>query len=822
MSIDYKKTATVKKKIIPKDTPAINFGIPPKSGQECQPPFVWVQSQFTDNEDAYYEYKNSDNQTCFFVRRYEPYTPGNDSPKKKIAPYSYDLISATWKCGWWEKDRPLFHEERLVNSQNTVIILEGEKTTQIAEKLFPKYDAVSWSGGSKAMSLTTYAALKDKKVILFPDNDKPGLEAMHEVAKILLEEGITEDVSLIKLPKELPDGWDVADPLNIAGTTYEGILNNNYEYDPDEYSKVWDKINKREEKKESKTTAADIGQDLTYVQVNDMYHQKGTTIFLNSQQINNMNKHRVKGGTLTDMLLKDPDFAKADTFITSAKYAPGLMKITKPGVVPLINKGTVLNIYIPNYLEPKAGDVQFIIDFYEWLLGRDKWSTIEQWITYNIQQPGIKIKWALVLVSAIEGTGKGMLARIISRILGAENVIENANYKHLINTHSTLLVGTQVLVLNEVSLGDFKSKNEGTNALKNFVADPTYTCNFKGKTMVVLANLTNIILFSNDITVLGVKDGTRRYFFCNINKLEEDIIKKSNSGFFDKAWSFIDSDEGAAALLNHFKNVVKIDDPSIFQKRAPITKDLEELIEQSKHPMQKVLEHDLTRQDLMSRKIFDHTFTGLITFNDLNERLRTTDKDDTEQYKWPTYGDDALVKFLSAVATQWNNGDTTRQISINGIKHRFHLLDDTRCPIPGKSYKDLTPKQIETIQLNFRECSTEIDNEEYNVKDAKEKLPELEKQLKEKIKSWCDPGKYGDKKFQGRNPEELFTELMTKKLKLDDNDHFLIDNIIQKRKYMKDGVRNPEDILEDIRNRFGPNNVMPRKFYKDQTPTLNL
>ena len=822
MSIDYKKTATVKKKIKPKETPAINFGIPPKDGQECQPSFVWAQSQFTDNEDAYYDYKNSDNQTCFFVRRYEPYTPGNDSPKKKIAPYSYDLISATWKCGWWEKGRPLFHEERLKNSQNTVIILEGEKTTQIAKKLFPKYDAVSWSGGSKAMSLTTYAALKDKKVILFPDHDKPGLEAMHEVAKILLEEDITDDVSLVKLPKELPDGWDVADPLNIAGTTYEGILNNHYEYDPDEHSKVWDKINKREEKKESKTTAADIGQDLTYVQANDMYHQKGTTIFLNSQQINNMNKHKIKGGTLTDMLLKDPDFAKADTFITSAKYPPGLMKITKPGVVPLINKGTVLNIYIPNYLEPKAGDVQFIIDFYIWLVGEKNWKTVEQWIAYNIQQPGIKIKWALVLVSAIEGTGKGMLARMISRILGAENVIENANYKHLINTHSTLLVGTQVLVLNEVSLGDFKSKNEGTNALKNFVADDVYTCNFKGKTMVILANLTNIILFSNDITVLGVKNGSRRYFFLNINKLEEDIIKKTDEGFFKKAWDFIDSDAGAAALIHHFANVVKIEDPSIFQKRAPITKDLEELIEQSKHPMQKVLEHDLTRPDLMSRKIFDHTFTGLITFNDLNERLRTTDKDDTEQYKWPTYGDDALVKFLSAVATQWNNGDTTRQISIRGVKHRFHLLDDTKCPIPGKSYKDLTPKQIETIQLNYKECCTEIDDEATNVSVAKEKLPELEKDLKEKIKSWCKNTKYNLDKFANRNPEELFNNLMSGAETADHNDQFLVSNIIRKRKYMKDGVRNPEDILEDIKNRFGSNNMFPRKFYKNPKPTINL
>ena len=84
-------------------------------------------------------------------------------------------------------------------------------------------------------------------------------------------------------------------------------------------------------------------------------------------------------------------------------------------------------------------------------------------------------------MSAVEGVGKGLLARIISRILGFENVNENANYKHLTNTHNTLLVGTQVLVLNEVSLGDFKSKTEGTNTLKNFVADDYYTCKSQWK-----------------------------------------------------------------------------------------------------------------------------------------------------------------------------------------------------------------------------------------------------------------------------------------------------------------------------------------------------
>jgi phage/plasmid-associated DNA primase len=130
-----------------------------------------------------------------------------------------------------------------------------------------------------------------------------------------------------------------------------------------------------------------------------------------------------------------------------------------------------------------------------------------------IQYPGIKMKWAVVLVSVVEGVGKGLLARLCSRVLGADNVNENANYKHLTNTHNTLLIGTQLLVLNEVSLGDFKSKQEGTNTLKNFVADDVYSCNFKNKPMVKAAKPNKLYDHS-----LMMKE------LLELHKEEEDIF----------------------------------------------------------------------------------------------------------------------------------------------------------------------------------------------------------------------------------------------------------------------------------------------------------
>ena len=67
-------------------------------------------------------------------------------------------------------------------------------------------------------------------------------------------------------------------------------------------------------------------------------------------------------------------------------------------------------------------------------------------------------------------------------------------------------------------------------------------------------------------------------FFVISIRQKRKLFKKSNEGFFDKAWNFVDSDEGAAALVHYFKNEVVIDDPTIFQKRAPQTNDLLELL----------------------------------------------------------------------------------------------------------------------------------------------------------------------------------------------------------------------------------------------------
>jgi len=658
----------------------------------------------------------------------------------------------------WQGQKCLYNSHKILETDKPILLGEGESVLQFAlhnEFLSKHYLPTAFYGGVENWRDFNWDVLKHKKVILCPDNDDPGKRCMYRIAYYLKSKEITENVHYLKFaetfPGKFPAGWDIADPFPKDYPIEEVLKPNSM------FINTWEKsldetlakeIEKEVIEEEKKSVAKGLMSSYCYVMGNDLFNKLGSDDFYNKAQLNNY--YADKKTKISDQWLKDKDFAKAEIFITHAGFPPGVIEV-KRGDVPLINEGRALNIYTPNNLTATKGDISIIDDYYVWLIGQDKWSVIKQWIAFHLQNPGRKCKWAIVLVSAIEGTGKGLLARIISRLLGEKNVNENANYKHLTNTHNTLLVGKQVVVLNEISLGDFKSKREGTNSLKNFIADDTYTCNFKGKPMQTLANLTNFMLFSNDTAVLSVSNGSRRYFFVNIQKTEEEIVEKSDDGTFEKMWNFVDSDEGASALLHHFKNEIQVDYKKM-KERAPVTDDLKELIEQSKHPVIKKLEYDLYEN---KKHIFDHKFSGVMSFNQLKEHLDTqeTGQFTQEKYNWGSYGDDALYKFLEANSTPWNDGSLTRQINVDGVRSRYYLLDDSKCPMPGKSYKDLTPKQIANCATSYSTIVNAIHTEKKELEEAQEKFPFLKQEVERHLDSFVSDKK---KNTYGETREEVY------------------------------------------------------------------
>jgi hypothetical protein len=91
-----------------------------------------------------------------------------------------------------------------------VLIVEGEKTFDAAKDLLPEFICCCWSGGCKAIGKTDFSPLKGRHVVLWPDNDEPGLDAMQRLAQTLHDIGAS-NIRLVENPPEKPTGWDLAD-----------------------------------------------------------------------------------------------------------------------------------------------------------------------------------------------------------------------------------------------------------------------------------------------------------------------------------------------------------------------------------------------------------------------------------------------------------------------------------------------------------------------------------------------------------------------------------------------------------------------------------
>jgi len=130
-------------------------------------------------------------------------------PGKQIRPRTWSGTTWEWKAPKGARPLLLSHplEER---PDSSVLVVEGEKAWEAAQRLFPQVICCTWSGGCKALKRTTWTPLAGRKVVLWPDNDEPGRQAMAQLAEILYRAGAAT-VLMVSNPPDARQGWDLAD-----------------------------------------------------------------------------------------------------------------------------------------------------------------------------------------------------------------------------------------------------------------------------------------------------------------------------------------------------------------------------------------------------------------------------------------------------------------------------------------------------------------------------------------------------------------------------------------------------------------------------------
>ncbi len=156
----------------------------------------------------YYVYTTANMDVVGYVLRIEDRNGKRILP---VTPWKDSTSAIVWRLKGFGDSRPLYGLDYIVGyADDPIIVVEGEKAADAAEKLLDGPTVTTWQGGANAVNKTDWSPLRGRNVVIWPDNDEPGLKAAEAVASSLMRVG-TASVKIVQLPDILPKGWDLAD-----------------------------------------------------------------------------------------------------------------------------------------------------------------------------------------------------------------------------------------------------------------------------------------------------------------------------------------------------------------------------------------------------------------------------------------------------------------------------------------------------------------------------------------------------------------------------------------------------------------------------------
>lgn len=136
-----------------------------------------------------------------------------------------------WSHGSFPAPRPLYNLPAIYADPNhQVLLVEGEKCGDAGKRVMADLPVTvtTWMGGTQSISQVHWKSLAGRSVLIWPDNDDPGYNAVfghasndgawHKgIIEYLLEAGVARIKVLMIDRAARPSGWDIADAENEIG-----------------------------------------------------------------------------------------------------------------------------------------------------------------------------------------------------------------------------------------------------------------------------------------------------------------------------------------------------------------------------------------------------------------------------------------------------------------------------------------------------------------------------------------------------------------------------------------------------------------------------
>lgn len=185
----------------------------------------------------------------------------------------------------------------------------------------------------------------------------------------------------------------------------------------------------------------------------------------------------------------------------------------------------------------------------------DMADTLTDWMAVGLFDPGRRMQWAPLMISAHKGLGKGMLCRALSRLYGSDMSQVVDKLGQLSGRFAGAYGGKMfVSVAETVDPDQYKSRFTAVEALKPLITEPEIAVEYKGKDIAKVDNYTRYMFASNHLDGLRMDDDERRFFV--IDMADTDPLPDA---FYQELGALIESDEGLAdiaALLHRRRGAV--------------------------------------------------------------------------------------------------------------------------------------------------------------------------------------------------------------------------------------------------------------------------
>jgi putative DNA primase/helicase len=188
------------------------------------PPLRYRHRQYGDPSGRW-SYHLADGSLACYVVRFDFLKDGDQ--RKEFHPIAYCSVVdgnreyRAWQACGIPAPRPLYRlPSLLVGVAKPLLVVEGERSADVAAQRFPDYAVTTTMGGSCAPRRTDCSPMKGRDVVIWPDNDAPGQNYAAAVAVLALDAGAAS-VRVVAVPASFPPKWDLGDRLPCGVTDHD-------------------------------------------------------------------------------------------------------------------------------------------------------------------------------------------------------------------------------------------------------------------------------------------------------------------------------------------------------------------------------------------------------------------------------------------------------------------------------------------------------------------------------------------------------------------------------------------------------------------------